>query len=674
MTDPAGNPGTIGQECGDGGIAPGGGVRADLRLGALLALVAAALYLGTLRYGFVWDDFQLVFFNQFVRRLSDLPGWIGLTADEVSFGDFSGGFYRPGTLISLALDFAIWGERALGYHLTGMLLHTAVTFSLFVLARQLFRRPGPAAATALLFAVHPVHVEAVAWISARGDLLATLWMVLAVLCYRRARPARGGFRAGWYTAALLTGVAGLSCKETAAVLPVLLLVADCLGASIGMASAGGPAPLAIRHAPFWALAIGHLVFLSGPLQAYDAALFAPRLLWGRLPGALETLARYLGLLAIPVTMRPFYDYPRPESLLAPWPILGAVLGLGLLLALRRLWVRLPAAAFGLAWLLITLAPVLDLVAVSPRPMGLADRYLYLPSVGFLLFAVAVADAACIRLAGSLRRLPLSLPAGATILLALGGIALTAAYLPVWRDNLSLYSRMVRDFPEAAVPRLNLATTYLDLGETARGMAELEAAIQRQPTWTRPQIMLGLVLVGAGDHARGFALFDRAAPLAQGDIHYYRARAEAHLAAQAPGQAAEVARAGLRRFPRAVELQQLLARALEAMGDLGGAIALQREILRGDPRLASAHETLGRLLVRQQDVAGAAEALGRALELQPDRLVSLRLLALIRQTEGRREESLRLWQTLEARAQDPALRAEAQARMRALTSGRPGLDR
>ncbi|MBI4537604.1 MAG: tetratricopeptide repeat protein [candidate division NC10 bacterium] len=672
MIDPGRILGAAGQESGDGGRPSGGSRRTDLRLGALLALVAAALYLGTLRYGFVWDDFQLVFFNQFIRRLSALPSWIGLTADEVSFGDFSGRFYRPGTFLALALDFWVWGERSSGFHLTNVLLHTAVTFAVFWLARDLFPRPGPAMATALLFAVHPVHVEAVAWVSARADLLATLWLTIGLLAYRRARPAGGGLRLGWYAAALLAGVAGLSCKETAAALPLLLLVADLLGTTIGMASAGGFVSLAVRSLPFWGLAAGHLAFLSGPFRTLDATLLAPGDLWGRLPGALETLARYLGLLLFPLTMRPFYDLPRPDSLLAPWPLLGGLLLLGLLLALWRLWRRRPTAAFGLAWLLITLGPVLDLVAVSPRPMGLADRYLYLPSIGFLLWAVGVAEGARSWWGGPRQHLPSHLPAVAVALLAFGWTALTAGYLPVWRDNLSLYSRMVRDFPDAGVPRLNLATTYLDMGETGRGIAELETAIRRQPMWARPQIMLGLVLVGTGDRARGFALFDRAAPLAQDDIHYYRTRAEAHLVAQAPERAAEVARAGLRRFPRAVELTRLLAQALEATGDIGGAVAMQRDLLRWDPRLASAHEALGRLMVRQQDFAGAAEALTRALELEPDRLLSLRLLALIRQAEGRREESLRLWNTLEARAHDPAIRAEAQARIRALTPGRPTL--
>jgi tetratricopeptide (TPR) repeat protein len=510
-------------------------------------------------------------------------------------------------------------------------------------------------------------VEAVAWISARADLLATLGVLLAVLAYRRARPAEGGLSRGWYCAALLAGAAGLACKETAAVLPLLLMVADLLGPALGGAPSGRLGGVAVRSLPFWGLAVGYLALLSRPLQTYSAHLLAPGELWARIPGSLETLARYLGLLLLPVGMRPYYALERPAGLLAPWPLLGALLTAGLLLLLCALWRKAPRAAFGLAWLLITLLPVLDLAAVSPRPMGLADRYLYLPSVGFLLGAVFLADAAFRRLGPPWHRLP----AAVTVLLALAGTLLTAGYLPVWRDNLSLYSRMVRDAPAAALPRLNLATTHLDRGDVDRGVALLEEAIRLEPTWVRPQIVLGLVLVGRGEVARGLALFDRAAPRAQEDINYYRMRSEAHLAARDPARAARVARDGLRRFPRAVDLHALLGRALEASGETAEAVLAQREVLRLDPQRAAAAEALGRLLARQGDFDGAGRALSRALDLEPRRLTALRLLALVRQAEGRREESLRLWERLADEAVDPALRGEAEAMRRALAGGRPG---
>jgi len=99
-------------------VAPPHGFHLGARMPWLIIILSVALYLGTLRYGFVWDDLALIALNQFVRRLADLPSWLSMTAEQVSFGHFSGNLYRPGVLVSLALDFSLWGDGATGFHLT----------------------------------------------------------------------------------------------------------------------------------------------------------------------------------------------------------------------------------------------------------------------------------------------------------------------------------------------------------------------------------------------------------------------------------------------------------------------------------------------------------------------------------------------------------------------------
>jgi len=560
-----------------GGVNDGSGATAsprELRLGPwtprLIALLAAVLYLGTLGYSFVWDDLALVALNQFVRRLADLANWLTLTADQASFGHFSGNLYRPGVLVSLALDFRLWRDEAAGFHLTNVLLHALMVWLVHRLAFTVSDRKDLAAVVALLFALHPAHVEAVAWIAARGDLWVSICMLTATLIYHRFLRAHGWSRAGWYGAALALMGAGLLFKEAAATLPAVLLLLEALGPKIG-APGGGPWSRALlRSLPFWAMSVGHLVFLSRPLQSYNPGSWTPQVFLARLPGSLETLARYVGLLLFPVTMRPFYDLPRPTSLLGLWPLAGAGLLVGLLVlgfVTRR---RLPAACFGLGWFLLTIAPYLDLLAISPRRMGLADRYLYGPSTGFLLLAAVLLERAAVGVArprGLGRTLCLGIAAGVLVLVYGGS---TAWYMPVWRDNLSLYSRMVRDSPHAAGPRLNLGTTYLDLGEVERGIVELEAAARLQPQWVRPQIPLALALVEFRDPAEGFRIFDRIAAVAAGDYFYYVMRGRAHLLVRQPEEAAEVLRAGLRRFPRSLELQLFLNEAERRIQELPAA--------------------------------------------------------------------------------------------------------
>ncbi len=629
----------------------------------LIALLAVALYFGTLRFEFVWDDLALIVHNQFVRHLSALPTWGTLTAEQASLGHFTGNLYRPGVLISLAVDFALWGNSALGFHLTNVVLHGLTAWLVYLLTQVVTGRADLAMVTAILFAVHPAHVEAVAWTSARGDLLVSVWMVVAVLLYHLSLRSRGWRRAGWYGGTLGAMSIGLLFKESAATLPPLLLLLEGLGPRIGATRAGPWFRAFLRSFPFWGLAAAHLVFLSRPIQSYNPHLLTPHVLLARLPGSLETFARYVGLLLFPVSMRPFYALPRPTSFSEPWPLAGIVILLGLVVLGVFCWRRFPAAAFGLGWFLLTIAPYTDLLAISPRTMGIADRYLYGPSIGFLLLVAVLLDAAGAYLSRRHGVAGTMILGTATGILAAICAAGTAWYVPVWQDNLSLFSRMVRDFPQAPEPRLNLGTTYLDMGNGERGIAELETAVRLHPNWIRPQIPLAMATVQLRDPAEGFRIFDRIAPVAADDYFYYVMRGRAHLLVREPEAAAKVLVAGLRRFPASLELHILLARAREAQDDSAGTIQAYGQVLALDPRLAFAHEGLGNALAKQGNYEAAAQSFARALELTPDRISPLRLLAMAREAEGQVDESLRLWGEVARRSQDPRLRAEAEERIR-----------
>ncbi len=632
----------------------------------LIGLLAIALYAGTLRYGFVWDDLALIVLNQHIRRLADLPTWISMTADQLSFGAFYGNLYRPGVMISFAVDFAVWGNNPLGFHLTNVLLYGLMVFLVYHLVRAILSREDLAIAAALLFAVHPTHVEAVTWIAARGDLWVSVWMATAMLLYHASLRTQGYHRAGLYAGAMATMAAGLAFKEAAVVLPAMFLLLECLGprinASRGTASLGALA----RTVPFWIMAVAHLVFLSRPLQTYDTAPFSPEVLLHRLPGSLETFARYLFLLLFPVHMRPFYDLHRVDSFFEPWPMLGAILFVGIVLVGVVSWRHLPGASFGIGWYLLSIAPFLDLMAISPRQMGLADRYLYGPSVGIMILSVVLLDRAVSRLAGrhSKRRrlLVLGITTGMLVLFC---TAVTAQYMQVWKNDVNLFSRMIEDFPASPMPHANLGMTYLYLAELDQAIPELETAQRLNPREARPQISLALAYVTTGNPAAGFQLFDKIAPAAAQYHEYYALRVQAHLLVHEPKAAIGVARAGLQRFPTSLHLHFLLARAQEEDGDLDEAAQTFRQVLALEPNLAPAYEGLGRIFVTQGDYGAAALALQRCREIQPDRLSAIRLLAQVREREGRAQDSLDLWREVATLTQDPSERAETERLIRRL---------
>lgn len=483
-------------------------------------------------------------------------------------------------------------------------------------------------------------------------------MVTATLMYHKYLRAHEWSRAGWYGTALALMGAGLLFKEAAATLPAVLLLLEALGPKV-RAPGGVTWPRALmRSLPFWAIGVGHLVYLSRPLQSYNPGLLKPELLMVRLPGSLETLARYVALLLFPATMRPFYGLPRPTSLLEAWPLAGAGVLVGLVTLGLLAWRRLPAAAFGLGWFLLTVAPYLDLLAISPRGMGLADRYLYGPSVGFLLVVAVLVDSSAVWLArylGLSRNQWLGMTTGVLTVVYVG---LAAWYMPVWRDNLSLYSRMVRDSPQAAEPHLNLGMTYLDLGQVDRGIVELETAVRLRPQWVRSQIPLALAYVEFRDPTEGFRMFDRIAAAAAGEYFYYVMRGRAHLLVKQPQAAREVLQAGLQQFPASLTLHYLLAHAQEAQGNAAGALEAYRRVLALDPRLASAYEGIGKALVEQGEYRAAARAFRQGLSLRPDHLPTLRLLALALEADGREQESLALWRKVAEQTEDPGIREEA----------------
>src|SRR5258706_791519 len=170
--------------------------RAPGWLGAcIVGWVAFAIYLPTLRAGFVWDDHFIVTANREIRSLTDLPALLGSHAfsgaDAALGSERVVEYYRPVWTASLAVDHALWGLRPFGYHLTNLLLHAAASIAVFLLVSALLGGFLAPFVAGLLFALHPAHVEAVAWVSSRNELVAGLFVALALLAYVRLRRAGG---------------------------------------------------------------------------------------------------------------------------------------------------------------------------------------------------------------------------------------------------------------------------------------------------------------------------------------------------------------------------------------------------------------------------------------------------------------------------------------------------
>jgi tetratricopeptide (TPR) repeat protein len=361
-------------------------VQAAAALAALL-LATALVYVPALRAGFVWDDRLLVLESPLVRESLSLPEHLSGRLFERSPHADARAYYRPLTTLSLAADFALWGDAPRGFHATNLALHAGVAALAFLLARRAGARPAHAALAAGLFALHPRLSESVAWISGRSDLLAALG-VLAALLLHRTEPGAWAARG----AAALALLGGLLGKETAIAGAAALVALELSSMPRGEA---GRRPRTLR-------ALSHLGPVAAVLAAYallraagapegataQAEVFQPA---ERVLLAVATLGRYALMLLDPL---------RPSLRIGLADVLATgELAAGALAAAALVWGALRLRAHRLAPLrlaalvaaAVALAPALHAIPI-PLDVRAADRLLYLPVAGLAL-ALAPALAA-----------------------------------------------------------------------------------------------------------------------------------------------------------------------------------------------------------------------------------------------------------------------------------------
>lgn len=407
---------------------------------ALLVLgVACAVYLQTLAYDFTYDDVLIV---KERTAFHSLANWRSIVTGTW----WARALYRPLTGLSLAANWSAGGGDPRWFHLVNLLLHGAVTVLVFRLARGLLR-PAAAAAAALLFAVHPVHVEAVANVVGRAEVLSALLALGAVLCYRAdgAMVARGD-RGSWARGAaafgtLLCVALALAAKESAFATPALLLAVDW-AASRGR---GTRFTEELRpHALLWfasvVVALGWLSLRARVVGDLTGLEVAPGLddlgLPGRTLVMLPVVLHYVRLLFFPLRLSADYS-PNAITPATHLTVAGAA-GALVLVALAAAGIaahrRAPALTFALVWMGASLAIVANILV--PTGVLLAERTLYLPSVGAVLALGWLAE-----------RLALRAPRAAAVavaVLALAGAARTVTRNPVWRNNDAFFPRLVQD--------------------------------------------------------------------------------------------------------------------------------------------------------------------------------------------------------------------------------------
>ena len=401
-----------------------------LWIAAAAAIGAAGLliHLPTLRFAFVsWDDSSYVTQNPWIR------GWSAGNLIHIFTKPYFVS-YMPLQLVSYVLDFSLWGLKPSGYHLQQILLHALDSVLAFELVRRLFGRFWLAAAAGLLFALHPSHVESVAWVSARKDVLSAAFLIPAVLCYMSARGERS-LRVKPYIASILLFTLAVLSKVNVVVAPLFLVLVDLAVLKVPRGDGRWWTQVAWSKIPYGVIGLGVSV-VNWIVEVKTRAAYArDPVRYLILKG--HTAWDYMAHLTGVPRLNPIYD--TPPIPLDPLAIAASAAGLLLLPALVWLGLRRRdrVLSFGAGWIFVMLLPAI----FFPVPTYLADRYLYLASLGFCWLLAAAWIGLGAR--AKPRALGVAVSVLATAAVAAFFAVGTARYDRVWADSESLWSYTIQ---------------------------------------------------------------------------------------------------------------------------------------------------------------------------------------------------------------------------------------
>ena len=535
---------------------------------ALLVLLCLIVYYNSLSNGFVYDDFGSIVENKYIKQ----PGQFLSSLFDHSYFKVAGleASYRPVATLSYFLIYTIAELDPFYYHLASLLLHTLNAVLVYWLAGLILKNQLGALIAGLLFASHPALSEAVNCIDFNDDPLAALFFLLSLIFYIRLKAENVSSNISGYSLALFFYFLGLLSKEMAITLPAVILLYDIVLRD------GARDRLTIHHvlttlqkrayfySGFVAVSLVYVfirfIILSSPggyLNASHGSL-VERIIY--LPGHIFS---FIELAIFPVNLTADYVFSYPDSFFNGSNLLGFVGVMGLAGLSFFVYRYSKAVFFGIWWFLITLFPVSNLIEIY-NP--LAERYLYIPIIGFCLVVPTVIDAVV--------RRRFTRPAAATVATLIPTLVIIGLYStatlarnPDWRNNFVLWSKTVQSSPNSLVAHGGLGMAYLERGMLNEAQQEFETAIKLYPNDAKSHYNLGVVYHQKGNLKKALENFSRSVTL-NPDL----TRAHYNLATLYAQQGAmDLA---IRHYVKVTELD---AEVIEAHYNLGLAYAMQGKL-------------------------------------------------------------------------------------------------
>ena len=580
-------------------------------LGGLL-LLSLALYVNTMFNGFVSDDHLQVEQNPYIRSFKDAPQLLTNPVWFLVGKESLATYYRPVMSFGFLIGYKLFGLSPYGYHLMNVLLHMTVVWLIYAVTARLFRREEYGLLAGLVFALHPIHTEPVAWIDGVPDIEMTLFVLLAFLLFLRLedRPLRRS--AGIYAAMLGCFSLALLSKETAFALPLLLLIYEHFLRE-DRATTGWRTKLG-RYGGFWVLAGGlvtyRAVFVAG---LPTIVVQRPDVTWPyAILSGFALLASYIGKIAWPVPLSTFYPFQKSTSVTEPRVLAGmGIVLLGSLLA-AYFWKRDRRYAFALLWTGLTLAPVLNARWIPWSVF--AERYWYLPSVG-VSWLVAGAIERGWQWRGpreGLRRWTIAVAGAVLALLAARAIVQRNGD---WRSDNVLTEKTAALFPESSAMKVMLGQMRWAEGKREEAERLWREAIVERPNDAVCLWDLGLALLEKKNYAAAIENLQKAIALAPRHSipHVYLGRT--YMAMDRSAAAEQEFRKAVLLSPLSVEARNTLGRFYLDAGRAAEAESEFRASVAAAPTVAG-WRGLAQIAALRNTPAEAEEPLRRLLELDP----------------------------------------------------------
>lgn len=582
--------------------------------GVGLVLLNLVVYASVAHHEFVtWDDPQYILNNPHVTGgLTSANAWWALTSGYASN-------WHPVTWWSHMLDVEWYGLDAGAHHLTSLALHVASTLLLFGVLRAMTGAFGRSLFVAALFAVHPLHVESVAWVSERKDVLSTTFWMLTLWAYLRYTRQPGTWR---YIVVFLALAVGLMAKPMLVTLPFALLLLDVW--PLGRVTRENWRLLAWEKLPLLALAVASSV-ATIIVQRQGGAVAATTALplMFRVENALVAYAAYIGRMCWPTGLAAVYPYAKPLPASQIAASLGALL---MISALVTVYARQrPYLAVGWLWYLGTLVPVVGLVQVGSQAS--ADRYTYIPLVGlFIIVAWGGRD-----LLARAPRHP-RLVAGAAGLIVAVCAWLAHVQVGYWHDSTALWGHTVEVTTDNFIAQNGLGEALAQRGEAADAVTHFREAVRIDPDFPYAQNNLGVQLRRQHQPVEAVAHFREALRTRPDFPEAHNNLGNALVDAGRVDEAITHYSTALRLRPDYAEAHNGLGSALANSNRLDEATVHFSDAIRLQPHGADAYTNLGMVLARQGKLEAAGRIFSDALRINPNNEIARRFLADLEATQ------------------------------------------